>query len=229
MKAVWCACVCLVLIACQGNTQEKVQLKTHVDSVSYGIGMDIGKNLKMQDIEFSAAALSAGIRDASDPTHAMLDSNAIALVMSQFRNELVMKQQEKTRSMSAKTRKEGDDFLAANKSKPGVKTTASGLQYKVIKEGTGKKPAEKDTVVINYRGTLVDGTEFDSSYKRGEPTTWPVNRFIKGWTEALQLMKIGSKYELYIHTDLAYGEQSPTPLIPPGSTLVFEIELLGIK
>jgi len=229
MKAVWFACVCLVLIACQGNTQEKVQLKTHVDSVSYGIGMDIGKNLKAQDIEFTPAALARGIKDASDPANAMLDSATLALCMSQFRNELVLKQHEKTRTMSAKTRKEGDDFLAANKTKAGVKTTASGLQYKVIKEGTGKKPTERDTVVINYRGTLVDGTEFDNSYKRGEPTTWPVNRFIKGWTEGLQLMRVGSKYELYVTTDLAYGEQSPTPTIPPGSTLVFEIELLSIK
>jgi FKBP-type peptidyl-prolyl cis-trans isomerase FklB len=229
MKAVWFACVCLVLIACQGNTQEKVQLKTHVDSVSYGIGMDIGKNLKMQEIDFTAAALAQGVKDASDPSHAMLDSATIALVMAQFRNELVMKQQQKTSSMSAKTRKEGEDFLAANKSKAGVKTTASGLQYKVIKEGTGAKPKESDTVVINYRGTLIDGTEFDSSYKRGEPTTWAVNRFIRGWTEALQLMKIGSKYELYIPTDLAYADRPPTPTIPPGAALVFEIELLGIK
>jgi len=229
MKAVWFACVCLVLIACQGNTQEKVQLKTHVDSVSYGIGMDIGKNLKVQDIDFSAAALSQGIKDAADPTHAMLDSATLAHTMTQFRSELVMKQQQKASSMSAKTRKEGEDFLAANKTKAGVKTTASGLQYKVIKEGTGKKPAEKDTVVINYRGTLIDGTEFDNSYKRGEPTTWPVNRFIRGWTEALQLMKVGSKYELYIPTELAYADRPPTQLIPPGAALVFEIDLLSIK
>jgi FKBP-type peptidyl-prolyl cis-trans isomerase len=229
MKAVWFACVCLFFIACQGNTQEKVQLKTHVDSVSYGIGMDIGKNLKMQEIEVNSAVIARGIKDASDPKNAMLDSATLAATMAEFRNELVLKQHEKSRTMSAKTRKEGDEFLAANKSKPGVKTTASGLQYKVIKEGTGAKPKDRDTVVINYRGTLVDGTEFDNSYKRGEPTTWPVARFIKGWTEGLQLMKVGSKYELYVPTDLAYGEQSPTPTIPPGSTLIFEIELLAIK
>ena len=124
---------------------------------------------------------------------------------------------------------EGEKFLTENKNKPGVKTTASGLQYKVLKEGSGSPPKETDTVVVNYRGTLIDGTEFDSSYKRGEPATFPVNRVIKGWTEALQLMKPGSKSQLFIPANLAYGERGAGGDIGPNATLIFEVELLNVK
>src|SRR5204863_9102484 len=124
---------------------------------------------------------------------------------------------------------EGEKFLAENKNKPGVKTTGSGLQYKVLKEGSGTPPKETDTVVVNYRGTLIDGTEFDSSYKRGEPATFPVNRVIKGWTEALQLMKPGAKYQLFIPSDLAYGPGGTGGDIGPNATLIFEVELMSVK
>ena len=229
MKYALYAFLCLTLIACQGNTQEKVQLKSTVDSVSYGIGMDIGKNLKMQDIEFNADALAKGIKDALDTAHALLTPKACDDVMTAFRKSLVAKQQEKAKVMGEKGKKEGEAFLAANKTKPGVKTTASGLQYKVIKEGSGPKPTAASTVTVNYRGTLIDGTEVDDSYKRGEPATFPLNHVIKGWVEGLQLMSVGAKYEFYISGDLAYGEQPPSPTIPLNSTLIFQIELLSIK
>ncbi len=229
MKAVWFACMCVVLIACQGNTQEKVQLKTTKDSVSYGIGMDIGKNLKMQDIDINPDAIARGIKDASDSLHALLDDKTCQSIMARFRNDMVVKQQQKSKTMGEKGKKEGEAFLTVNKMKPGVKTTASGLQYKVVKEGKGAKPTAGQTVTVNYRGTLVDGTEFDSSYKHGEPATFGLGQMIKGWSEGLQLMTPGSKYEFYIPADLAWGDQSPTPTIPPGSTVIFEVELISIK
>jgi FKBP-type peptidyl-prolyl cis-trans isomerase FklB len=139
------------------------------------------------------------------------------------------KQAERTKQLAEKNKKEGEAFLAANKTKEGIKTLPSGLQYKVIKEGTGKTPTAEDTVVTNYRGTLTDGTEFDSSYKRGQPATFPVKGVIPGWTEALQLMKEGSKWELFIPSNLAYGEQGAGGVIGPNAALIFEIELISVK
>src|SRR5207253_1751905 len=137
--------------------------------------------------------------------------------------------QEKQEKQAQQNSSAGEKFLAENKSKEGVKTTASGLQYKVLKEGNGAQPKSSDTVTVNYRGTLVDGTEFDSSYKRGQPATFPITGVIKGWTEALQLMKVGSKFQLFVPANLAYGDRSPGAQIPAGSTLIFEVELLDAK
>ncbi len=229
MKSVLFASVSLVLISCQGNTQEKVAVKTSADSVSYAIGMDIGKNLKMQGILITPAVLGQGIKDATDSGKALLDEKTCEVVMTEFRKDLAMKQQEKAKTMGDKSKQEGEAFLAANKSKEGVKTTESGLQYKILKEGSGAKPSATQTVTVNYRGTLIDGTEFDSSYKRKEPATFPLNQVNKGWTEGVQLMKLGSKYQFFIPGELAYGAQPPTPAIPPNSTLIFEVELLSIK
>lgn len=229
MKSVWFACVCFILIACQGNTQEKISLKTSLDSVSYCIGTDIGKTLKTQGIEINASALTQGVRDATDSGKITLNEETIASVMTRFRRDLTIKQQEKTKTLGDKNKKDGEAFLAANKSKEGVKTTATGLQYKVLKEGSGAKPAATQSVTVNYRGTLTDGTEFDSSYKRGEPTSLPLNRFIKGWTEGVQLMSVGAKYQFFIPGELAYGRQPPTPAIPPDATLIFEVELISIQ
>ena len=146
-----------------------------------------------------------------------------------FQKEMMEKQIAASKEAAEKNKAEGEKFLAENKTKDGVKTTASGLQYKVLKEGSGASPKETDTVVTNYRGTLIDGTEFDSSYKRNEPASFPVNRVIKGWTEALQLMKPGAKYQLFIPSSLAYGERGAGQLIGPNATLIFEVELLSIK
>ncbi len=158
----------------------------------------------------------------------LTEDQARAALM-EVQNEMRKKQQAEMQAAGEANKKEGDAFLAANKAKEGVVTLPSGLQYKILTQGTGPKPTATDSVVCNYRGTLINGTEFDSSYKRGEPATFPVSGVIKGWTEALQLMPVGSKWQLFVPSDLAYGERSPGPEIAPDSTLIFEVELLSIQ
>jgi FKBP-type peptidyl-prolyl cis-trans isomerase FklB len=168
--------------------------------------------------------LAAGIKDAL-AGKPQLTPDQIKEVMSAFEKDMEQKQKQ----VGDKNKAEGAKFLEENKKKEGVKTTASGLQYKALKDGNGAQPKASDTVTVNYRGTLINGTEFDSSYKRGQPATFPVNGVIKGWTEALQLMKVGSKYQLFIPSDLAYGERSVSPDLAANSTLIFEVELLDAK
>jgi FKBP-type peptidyl-prolyl cis-trans isomerase FklB len=181
-------------------------------------------NFKRQNVEVNPDLILNGMKDgmASKPQMTM---DQIRDTMMAFEKDMQQKQAEAGKKNAA----DADKFLAENKKKDGVKTTASGLQYKVMKEGNGTSPKASDTVTVNYRGTLVDGTEFDSSYKRGEPATFPVGGVIKGWTEALQLMKPGSKYQLFIPPDLAYGQNSPGPQIPPNSALIFEVELMNAQ
>src|SRR5216117_3147049 len=200
------------------------QLKDQKDKVSYGIGMNIGFNLSRQKVDINPDILAAGIKDAI-AGKPQLTSDQVKDVMAQFEKDMEQKQKQ----AGEKNKTEGAKFLEENKKKPGVKTTASGLEYKVEKEGTGAQPKATDMVTVNYRGTLIDGTEFDSSYKRGQPATFPVNVVIKGWTEALQLMKQGSKYQLFIPSNLAYGERAMGPDIGPNSTLIFEVELQEVK
>ena len=205
--------------------QEKSpQLKDQKDKVSYSIGMQIGFNLARQKVDINPDILAAGIKDslANKP---QLTPDQVKEVMAQFEKDMEQKQKD----LGEKNKTAGTKFLEENKTKPGVKTTASGLQYKVEKEGTGPQPKPTDMVTVNYRGTLIDGTEFDSSYKRGQPATFPVNGVIKGWTEALQLMKKGAKYQLFIPSSLAYGERAMGPDIGPNSTLIFEVELMDVK
>jgi len=208
----------------------KADIKTQKDSVSYGIGMNIGKNLKMQGIDVTTEILVQGLKDGLEGTSAaLLSDEEINTVLNSLQQEMTAKQAEKVKELSEKNKAEGEKFLAENKKKDSVVTLPSGLQYKVIKAGKGKSPKAEDTVETNYKGTLIDGTEFDNSYKRGEPTTFPVNRVIKGWTEALQLMKEGDVWELYIPSDLAYGEQGAGQVIGPNSVLVFTVELIKVK
>ena len=205
--------------------QEKSpQLKDQKDKVSYAIGMQIGFNLARQKVDVNPDILVAGIKDslANKP---QLTPDQVKEVMAQFEKDMEQKQKD----LGEKNKTAGTKFLEENKAKPGVKTTASGLEYKVEKEGTGPQPKPTDMVTVNYRGTLIDGTEFDSSYKRGQPATFPVNGVIKGWTEALQLMKKGAKYQLFIPSSLAYGERAMGPDIGPNSTLIFEVELMDVK
>lgn len=222
MKVVLCACISMILMACQGNTQEKVQLKTQADSISYSIGLDIGKNLKHQSVEVEAAILAQGIKDAGDSSKALLTDQQAQEVMMAFQQQLAVNE-------SMKQKKSGEAFLAQNKTKEGVKTTESGLQYKVITAGTGPKPTANQTVTVNYRVSMVDGTEIGNTFKQGQPATRAVSGFIKGWTEALQLMPVGSKWELYVPSDLAYGDMGAGNTIPPGATLIFEVELLSLQ
>jgi FKBP-type peptidyl-prolyl cis-trans isomerase FklB len=199
-------------------------LKDQKDKVSYSIGLNIGSNLGRQNVEINPEALTAGVKDAI-AGKPQLTQDQIKEVMTAFEKDM----QQKQKAAGEKSAAEGKTFLEENKKKEGVKTTASGLQYKVIKEGTGAQPKATDTVTVNYRGTLIDGKEFDSSYKRGQPATFPLNGVIKGWTEGLQLMKTGSKYQLFVPPDLAYGERTVGPDLAPNSTLIFEVELLDAK
>ena len=209
--------------------QDKAQLKDERDKVSYSIGVDIGSTFKKQNMDINPDALLMGLKDASTGKTPQMTAEEMRTTMTNFSNSMREKQMAVAKEAGSKNAAEGQKFLAENKGKEGVKTTASGLQYKVVKEGTGPSPKETDTVETHYRGTLLDGTEFDSSYARGEPATFPVNRVIKGWTEALQMMKVGSKYQLFIPPDLAYGERGAGQEIGPNSTLIFDVELLGIK
>jgi len=222
-------CLGALCIASLGLAQDKPQLKDQKDKASYSIGYDIGETFKKQKIDLNIDTLVAGLKEAMGGKEAAMSKEDREKTLQAFQKEMMEKQIAASKEAATKNQAEGEKFLAENKTKDGVKTTASGLQYKVLKEGSGASPKETDTVVTNYRGTLIDGTEFDSSYKRNEPASFPVNRVIKGWTEALQLMKPGAKYQLFIPSSLAYGERGAGQLIGPNATLIFEVELLSIK
>ena len=204
-------------------------LKTQKDKFSYAMGMNLGMNMKKQNVAIDPAIMARGLRDALSGTKPQLTEDEARAAITQMQQEMQKKVTDKMQQEAAVNKKEGDAFLSANKAKPGVVTTASGLQYKIITAGTGAKPATTDTVVCNYRGTLINGKEFDSSYKRKEPATFPVSGVIKGWTEALQLMPAGSKWQLFIPSDLAYGDRGAGADIGPGTTLIFEVELMSIQ
>ena len=187
----------------------------------------MGENLHKQSVPVDPAILARGLRDGLAGGKTLLTEEEAQAAISEVQNDVRKKQQEKMQEAGAANKKDGEAFLAVNKGKEGVVTLPSGLQYKILKEGTGPKPAATDTVACNYRGTFINGTEFDSSYKRGQPASFPVTGVIKGWTEALQLMPVGSKWQLFIPSDLAYGEPG-RPGIEPSSTLIFEVELLSI-
>jgi len=202
-------------------------LKTELEKVSYIIGTQIAGTFKTQDIEVNLDSLLLGLKDALEGKQLALSQSEMKVVYTRFQQQMKAKQAAKQAKEAAENLAAGTAFLEANKAKEGVKVLPSGLQYKVITEGTGNTPTADDKVKTHYRGTLIDGTEFDSSYKRNKPAEFPVKGVIKGWTEALQLMKEGGKWELYIPANLAYGERG-RPGIPANSTLIFEIELLEI-
>lgn len=208
----------ILFLGSEVNAQEKLALKNQKEKVSYIIGMDIGGNLKRQSVDVDPNILAKGIQDALAGTKPVLSQEEIQETMMAFQKELMAKQKER-----------GETFLAENKKKEGVKTLQSGLQYKVIRAGTGKKPKSSDTVTVQYRGTLIDGTEFDSSYRRGQPATFQVSGVVPGWTEALQLMEEGAKWQLFIPSKLAYGERGMGGLIGPNATLIFEVELISVQ
>lgn len=204
-------------------------LDTEEKKHSYAMGMNLGNNLKKQGVEVNYDALSKGLEDALKGNQPLMTQDEADEVLTGLQNQLREKAMERMKEVADKNKAEGNKFLAENKTKPGVVTLPDGLQYKVITEGTGPKPTADDTVVVNYRGSLINGQEFDSSYKRNEPLTIPVGRVIKGWTEALQLMPVGSKWQVFIPGDLGYGERGAGGDIPPNSTLIFDVELLSIK
>ncbi|HVB85476.1 MAG TPA: FKBP-type peptidyl-prolyl cis-trans isomerase [Candidatus Dormibacteraeota bacterium] len=203
-------------------------LSTTKQKESYALGMNIARGLKRDAVDIDRPALLEGIRDELGGKAQLTDEQAVA-ALKQLSAEVDAKDQQKAQVAAEANMKEGETFLAANKAKPGVVALPSGLQYKIEKAGMGPKPTAADTVVCNYRGTFLDGKEFDSSYKRGQPATFPVGGVIKGWTEALQLMPVGSKWQLFIPPQLAYGEKGAGGVIGPNQTLVFDVELLSIK
>jgi FKBP-type peptidyl-prolyl cis-trans isomerase len=204
-------------------------LKTPKDKASYAMGMNIGTGLRKQSVDIDPAILARGLKDAFANGKTLLTEEEVRTILTQLQADMRKKQQEVAQVAAENNKKQGIAFLEANKTKEGVVTLPSGLQYKVLQEGTGAKPTVTDSVVCNYRGTLLDNTEFDSSYKRGQPITIPVTGVIKGWTEALQLMPVGSKWQLFVPSDLAYGERGAGGPIGPNATLIFEIELVGIQ
>jgi FKBP-type peptidyl-prolyl cis-trans isomerase len=208
-------------------------LTTKTDKFSYALGMNIatglGSNLKNQSLEVDWSLVIQGLKDSTSGAKTRLTEEEEKAVLTEVQNEVRKQQAEKAQQASTTNKTEGEAFLAANKTKEGVVTLPSGLQYKILTAGTGPKPAASDSVVCNYRGTLIDGKEFDSSYKRGQPATFPVSGVIKGWTEALQLMPVGSKWQLFVPSNLAYGERGAGAEIGPNATLIFEVELISIQ
>jgi FKBP-type peptidyl-prolyl cis-trans isomerase len=210
------------------NSSDTV-LKTDTDKGSYAIGISIAKSLQRDGIQIDPSILLRGMNDTLAGGKLLMTEDEAKAALSALQQEAHGKQEAKMKVAGDENKKAGDAFLAANKTKEGVTSLASGLQYKVEKQGTGPKPSATDTVECNYRGTLIDGKEFDSSYKRGQTASFPVNQVIKGWTEVLQLMPVGSKYQVFIPSELAYGPRGAGADIGPNSTLIFEIELISIK
>ncbi|MEN8194102.1 MAG: FKBP-type peptidyl-prolyl cis-trans isomerase [Bacteroidota bacterium] len=216
-----------LMIGCGNNSVPDADLTTFNDSVSYSIGADIGKNFKQQGIEVNLNALHKGLADALSEGDLEVSDVESAKILNKFQKEMREKMEAKNNVEAEENKTKGEAFLEENKKQEGVKVTDSGLQYKVIEQGNGPKPKASDKVKVHYKGTLLDGTEFDSSYNRGQPAEFPLSGVIKGWTEGLQLMPVGSKYEFYIPSDLAYGPRGPQT-IGPNQTLKFEVELLEI-
>lgn len=204
-------------------------LKTDKDKVSYAIGVNIGKSMRKDSVDVDPAVFSRGMKDALAGGKLLLTDDEMRAALTKLQGEMRAKQEAAMQKAGELNKKAGDDFLAQNKTREGVVALPDGLQYKILKEGTGPKPSATDSVVCNYRGTLLDGTEFDSSYKRGQPATFPVSGVIKGWTEAVQLMPVGSKWQLFIPAELAYGARGAGQEIGPNATLIFEVELVSIQ
>ena len=211
-----------------GFAAEDEMLATEKGRISYALGRDIAMRLKSMEFELDVDAVAAGIRGILNGNSKMTNEQMGAALTS-LQNQLRAKAQAKTSTQGGANVTEGKAFLETNAKKEGVTVLASGLQYEVVKAGTGASPAATDTVTVHYSGKLLSGKEFDSSYSRGQPAQFPVNGVIKGWTEALQLMKVGAKWKLYIPSDLAYGARGAGRDIGPNATLVFDVELIGIK
>jgi FKBP-type peptidyl-prolyl cis-trans isomerase FklB len=214
--------------AAAASKAKPLVLTTDEDKASYAIGLSVGKGLHRDQIDVEPEFILQGLKDALADGKILLTDDQIKTVMTNLQTQVRAKQEAKREALIESNKKDGVAFLAANATKPGIMTLPSGLQYKIVTAGTGPKPTATDSVVCNYRGTLLDGTEFDSSYKRGQPATFPVSGVIKGWTEALQLMPTGSKWQLFIPADLAYGERGQGP-IGPNAALIFDVELLSIQ
>ena len=225
----WILTLVLLTLPTLAAAQEAPALKTEKEKLSYAMGMDLGNQLKSRAVDIDPAIFAQALKDALSGGKTLLTDAEAKAVITELQKAMLVKQAADAKVVGEKNAKEGEAFMAANKTKEGVVALPSGLQYKVITNGTGPKPTLEQTVVCQYRGTLIDGKEFDSSYKRGQPASFPVKGVIKGWTEVLQLMPVGSKWQVVIPPALAYGTRGAGADIGPNATLVFEIELVAIK
>ena len=228
MKFRWLIVAAALLMAVHASAEEAPKLASQKDKISYSIGMDIGNNLKRQSLDVDADMLARGVKDAMSGGETLLSDEEVRETLAALQQELREKALERRKQDAEKNKMEGEAFLAENGKKEGVISLPSGLQYKVLQSGSGSSPKLTDTVETNYRGTLIDGNEFDSSYKRGQTAVFPVNGVIAGWTEALQRMKVGDKWQIFVPPELAYGERGAGP-IGPNTTLIFDVELVSIK
>ena len=228
MKHILAAIVSIGLLFGVCSAADKVDLKSQKDKESYSLGYQFGESLKMQGLDINLDVYTSAIRDALAGKEPQLSQEEIRATIMDVQKRTMASQQKAVKEQGDKSLAEGKAFLAANAKKEGVRTLPSGLQYKVVAEGSGKTPKATDEVTVNYKGTLVDGREFDNSYKRGAPANFRLDKVIKGWTEALQLMKEGSKWQLFIPPELGYGERGAGP-VPPNSVLIFEVELISVK
>jgi FKBP-type peptidyl-prolyl cis-trans isomerase FklB len=229
MKRVFMAIICLGFFAGTAVAAEEFKFTNENDKTSYSVGYQIGGDFKRQGVQLNPEALVRGVKDAVTEAKPLMTEQEMSQLLVELKRKIVAAQDEEMKKVAEENIAQSDAFLAENAKKEGVKTLASGLQYKIVKEGVGGSPKATDTVTVHYRGTLIDGTEFDSSYSRNEPATFQLSRVIPGWVEALQLMNPGSKWQLFIPPKLAYGERGAAPRIPPNSTLIFEVELLSIQ
>lgn len=231
MRVLLSCLLAVLLVAGQAVAEEKKQeeLKTDEQKLSYALGLDLGAYFKGLNEKIDLDILHKGVVDSYKGNTPLLNAEEAAAIQQKYAQKQQEEQLKKTVEMITKNKKAAEDFLKENGKKEGVTTTASGLQYKVMTKADGPKPKAEDTVKVHYKGTLLDGTEFDSSVSRGEPAVFPLNQVIPGWTEAVQLMNVGSKFQIFLPPDLAYGDRGAPPVIEPGSMLIFEVELLGIE
>ena len=229
MKQILAAIVSIGFFVSVCYGADKVELKDQKDKESYSLGYQFGMSLKMQGLDINLDTYTSAIRDALAGKQPQMSSEEIQSTIMGIRQRVADAQQKVMKEQGEKNQVEGKAFLTENAKKQGVKTLPSGLQYKVVSEGAGKTPKKSDTVTVHYRGTLINGAEFDSSIARGQPATFKVDGVIPGWTEALQMMKEGAKWQLFIPAELAYGERGAPPRIPPQSVLVFDVELISVQ
>ncbi len=228
MKQLFTTLISLALFFSICSAEEKLELKDQKNKESYSLGYQFGQNMKSQGVDLNPEVYNSGLKDALAGKEPQMAPDQIPATIMSLQQRLQASRQKELKEKAAKNLEISKSFLAENQKKERVQTLPSGLQYKILTEGSGKMPKAEDTVSVNYKGTLIDGTEFDSSYKRGQPATFKVNGVIKGWTEALQLMKEGSRWQLFIPPELGYGERG-SGRIPPNSTLIFEVELIAVK
>ena len=228
-KKVVMAVLALGLLSGVCLAEQALELKDDTDKINYSVGYRLGSDFQRQEVEVRRDVLLKGMEDALSGGDPMIDAQAQRATLVELQKQLAAKQKEKQKLQATENLEKGRDFLADNGKKDGVTTLSSGLQYKELTAGEGKSPSATDSVTVHYRGTLIDGTEFDSSFKRNKPATFQLNRVIKGWTEALQLMQEGDKWELYIPSELAYGSRPAGSQIPVNSTLIFEVELISVN